>query len=102
MILWLLAYCFLYLGFSVLSFTNEHMYMNSVIKKLNALDRSVMKQQRQGDLLRWLGGPNSVVRHVWGGSIEGEEEKKKASEGSYLSALRDMRSGYLPVAPPFY
>lgn len=87
----------------MLSFTNEHMYMNSVIKKLNALDRSVMKQQRQGDLLRWLGGPNSVVRHVWGGGqLKGRKKKKKASEGSYLSALRDMRSGYLPVAPPFY
>lgn len=77
--------------------------MNSVIKKLNALDRSVMKLQRQGDLLRWLGGPNSVVRHVWGGGqLKGRKKKKKASEGSYLSALRDMRSGYLPVAPPFY
>ena len=73
---WLLAYCFLNLGFSVLSFTNEHIYMNSLMNKLNALDWSVVKLQRQWDLLRWLGGPNSVVRHV-GGSIEGEEEEKK-------------------------
>lgn len=80
MILWLLAYCFLYLGFSVLSFTNERMYMNSVIKKLNALDRSVMKQQRQGDLLRWLGGPNSVVRHVWGGGVNWRGGRKKKGE----------------------
>lgn len=74
----------------MLSFTNEHMYMNSVIKKLNALDRSVMKQQRQGDLLRWLGGPNSVVRHVWGGGqLKGRKKKKRRVKG-VTSALSEI------------
>lgn len=80
MILWLLAYCFLYLGFSVLSFTNEHMYMNSVIKKLNALDRSVMKQQRQGGLVAVAGRAQFCSTPCVGGGVNWRGGRKKKGE----------------------
>lgn len=53
----------------MLSFTNEHMYMNSVIKKLNALDRSVMKQQRQGGLVAVAGRAQFCSTPCVGGGV---------------------------------
>lgn len=78
--------------------------MSSVMNKLNALD-SVMKLKRQWDLLRWLGGPSSVVRRVCacgGCQLKWRKKKKeKTRVKGVTSALSEIWDRAIFQSLPF-